>query len=353
MTDYPTSPADRDRWILQRRPPRNALDPWRPYAYLVESEPGADGGAVGVATIFLTNRECPWRCLMCDLWRNTLEETVPAGAIAAQIRHALDRLPPLPPGPTALKLYNAGSFFDPRAIPPAEYPRIAGLSAPFGRTIVECHPALVGARCLEFRDAIPGTLEVAMGLETVHPEVLGRLNKRMTLGQFRRAAAFLKGEGIDLRAFILVRPPWLSEAEGVAWAKRSLDFAFECGASACSLIPTRAGNGAMEALQAAGDFTPPTLDAVEEVLEYGLACRAGRVFADLWDIDSLAGCPGCSRDRIDRLRAMNATQVIQAPLPCDRCPGPGTIALGPDEDQGALRDAHIQPRRGGRMVPGA
>jgi hypothetical protein len=119
MATYPSSPAARNRWILRQRPARNVLDPWRPYAVLAETEMGPDGQAIDVATIFLTNRECPWRCLMCDLWRNTLEETVPLGAIAAQIRYALQQLPPMAPGRSALKLYNAGSFFDPRAIPPA------------------------------------------------------------------------------------------------------------------------------------------------------------------------------------------------------------------------------------------
>src|SRR5947199_6427943 len=122
-----------DRWLLNLRPPRNPLDPWRPYAFLAEPEAGPDGEMVEAATIFLTNRECPFRCVMCDLWRNTLEETVPPGAIAAQIRYALERLPISPGARRCLKLYNAGSFFDPRAIPPAEYPEIARLAAPFER----------------------------------------------------------------------------------------------------------------------------------------------------------------------------------------------------------------------------
>jgi radical SAM enzyme (TIGR01210 family) len=252
---------------------------------------------------------------MCDLWRNTLETTVPEGAIAAQVRYALERLP----SARHLKLYNAGSFFDPRAIPPAEYPEIARLAAPFERVIVECHPALVGPRCLEFRDRLAGRLEVAMGLETAHPEVLERLNKRMTRDQFRRAAKFLADAEIDLRVFILVRPPWLSEAEGLEWAKRSLEFAFDCGASGCALIPTRAGNGALEALAAAGEFVPPSLTSLEASLEYGLERRRGRVFADLWEIRRFASCPACSEARIGRLQEMNVTQRIPAPIRCDRC----------------------------------
>lgn len=317
--NYPSSHAARDRWILAQRPVRNILDPWRPYAYLVEPEVAADGLTVDVATVFLTNRECPWRCLMCDLWRNTLEETVPDGAITSQIRYALDQLPSVVPERSHLKLYNAGSFFDARAIPPAEYPQIARIAELFRRTIVECHPALVGERCFEFRDLVSGRLEVAMGLETAHPEILERLNKRMTLDQFRAAAARLVTEQIDLRVFILVRPPWLSEEEGVEWAKRSLDFAFDCSASVCSLIPTRAANGAMESLLASGEFAPPSLQSLEAALEYGLSLQKGRVFADLWDAELYASCPACSKARIDRMRAMNASQQILYPVSCSAC----------------------------------
>lgn len=319
MSAYPTNASARDRWVLQHRPPRNDLDPWRPYAFLVEPEAGPDGQAIETVTIFLTNRECPWHCLMCDLWRNTLEVTVPDGAIVAQIQHVLDRIPPIDWERSQLKLYNAGSFFDPRAIPPSEYPEIARLVEPFRRVIVECHPALIGDRCRAFRDLLDGRLEVAIGLETAHPEVLARLNKRMTLEQFRCAARRLAAWGIDLRVFILVRPPWLSESEGLEWAERSLDFALDCGASCRVLIPTRAGNGALEALAASGDFHPPSLATLESSLEYGLAQRAGRVFADLWDIENLIRCPECSERRVDRLRVMNATQTIAEPTACVSC----------------------------------
>src|SRR5438309_10072825 len=89
---YPERAAERDRWILERRPPRDTVDSWKPHAFLVEEERAESGEIVSVATIFLTNRECPWRCLMCDLWKNTLTETGPLGAIPAQIDYALEEL---------------------------------------------------------------------------------------------------------------------------------------------------------------------------------------------------------------------------------------------------------------------
>ena len=89
---YPERFRDRDRWILQHRTERNALDPHQPYAFLIEEERAASGDVVSVATILLTSRECPWRCLMCDRWKNTLTDAVQPAAIPAQINCALSRL---------------------------------------------------------------------------------------------------------------------------------------------------------------------------------------------------------------------------------------------------------------------
>jgi len=322
---YPDTARDRDRWILSRRLKRNVVDPLRPYAFLTEQERAESGEIVPVTTIFLTNRECPWRCLMCDLWRNTLERSVPPGAIPSQIDFALKSLPPA----RQLKLYNSGSFFDPRAIPPEDLPAIAERARSFERVIVECHPALVGESALRFRDLLDGKLEVAMGLETAHPEVLARLNKRMTLDQFARAAEFLREHSIALRVFILVKPPFLDEAEALEWARRSIDFAFDCGATVASLIPTRFGNGALEALVEQGQFSPPKLATLEEAAAYGVSLRRGRVFADLWDLEKFSGCAACFAERRECLERMNFTQETGLPVVCSRCHDLGSTGASP------------------------
>ena len=317
MAAYPGTAAERDAWILERRGPRNVVDPLQPWAFFVEDERSASGEIVPVATIFLTNRECPWRCLMCDLWRNTLDRETPVGAIPSQIDYALKRMPVA----RQVKLYNSGSFFDRRAIPFEDHDAIAVRVGAFERVIVECHPALVGTDCFAFRERLSGRLEVAMGLETMHPEILERLNKRMTLAQFRAAADRLREYDIDLRVFILVKPPFMREEEAVEWAARSLDFAFDCGATAATLIPTRGGNGAMEELTAREEFSPPALSTVEAAADYGVSLRRGRVFVDLWDLKASPGCEACHGRRLERMLAMNLSQEILPRVECVQCGG--------------------------------
>ncbi len=301
-----------DRTILAARPSKNPVDPHRPYAYLVEPECAANGQIEDVATIFLTNRECPFRCLMCDLWKNTTDERVPVGAIPEQIEFALSNLPPA----KHVKLYNSGNFFDRQAIPREDYAAIAQCVASFETVIVENHPKLCGDDCLRFRDLLAGKLEVAIGLETIHPEVLPRLNKQMTTDDFQRAVRFLSEHEIATRAFILLRPPFLDEAEGVEWAIRSIQFAFDSGVQCCSVIPTRDGNGAMEQLRGVGSFEPPTFRSLETVLSEGLAMQRGRVFVDLWDAERFYDCEQCGPARRERLAKMNLTQQVLPAVSC-------------------------------------
>jgi len=300
------------RWIRSVRGEKSPVDPYLPYGLFNEQELDLQGEVRDVAAILLTNRECPYSCMMCDLWKHTTNETVPLGAIPSQLEYALEKLAPA----THLKLFNSGSFFDPRAIPLEDYPQIASLSASFENVLVESHTAFIGEECLEFSRMLKGQLQVAIGLETVHPEILPQLNKQMTLEDFNRSVDFLRTNGISTRAFILLRPPFLSEEEGVEWACRSLDFAFACGVDVCSVIPVRSGNGALERLNLDGYFQEPSIHSLERVVEYGIGLQKGLVFADLWDLERFSTCNACFESRKKRLNQINLTQDKIKPVEC-------------------------------------
>ena len=309
----------RSEWIVSERPPRKELNPDRPHSFFIEQERMSSGEIMDSAAIFLTGKECPWRCLMCDLWKNTSAQRTPLGAIPRQIDYALERLVGKP---RQIKLYNSGNFFDHEAIPFGDYPAIASRLAGQANVVVESHPRLVGAKTLRFRDLLGSVnLEVAMGLETIHPEVLPRLNKGLTCGHFSAAAEFLRKEKVAMRAFVLIRPPFLGEEESLEWTVKTARFAFDCGASIVSLIPTRPGNGAMDRLMDAGEFTPPSLDAIERTLEEVLSLGLGRAFVDTWDLAAFSNCSVCLAKRTERLARMNLFQQHFPQVECGTCGG--------------------------------
>ena len=335
------------------RPLRPARDPWRPQGVTVELERGPSGELRPWATVFLTGAECPFTCVFCDLWRYTIDGPTPAGALPAQLSAALDQLPGLLREAgldrcDQLKLYNASNFFEPRAVPEADLEPIARLAGAFERVVVECHPRLVDGRVRRFADRLRGRLEVAMGLETAHPEALPRLGKQLTLEQFDRAAARLRADGVDLRSFVLVGVPFVPAEEQARWAAASVRHAVDAGARSVALIPVRGGNGELERLRRLGRFEPPDLALVEESLALSLEevsapgrgaapgredprhveslagglealCDRAAVQVDPWDIERVvSACRACRASRLEAIREMNRTGAARR-TECDAC----------------------------------
>jgi uncharacterized Fe-S cluster-containing MiaB family protein len=284
---------------------------------VLEEEREAHGAVERVVTVFLAGAECPFTCSFCDLWRWTLEGPTPPGALTIQLGRALEAFRPALPD--RLKLYNASNFFDRRAVPAEDLPRIAELAAPFRAVTVESHANMVGHEAAAFAALISGKLEVAIGLETIHPVAIAHLNKRLDLARFDRAAAFLAEHHIDLRVFVLLGAPYVPAPESLEWTLRTVEYAASRGAGRIAVIPVRGGNGELERLQALDAFAPPTLAQLERTLDRCLPIRSAAVTADLWDVARLPGCDVCRGARIARMARLNVTGRTEPPVTCTAC----------------------------------
>jgi radical SAM enzyme (TIGR01210 family) len=308
-----------DRRIRSLRPPKEPVDPYTAHGSVVEDERRPDGARSieRALTVFLAGAECPFTCTFCDLWKWTIDGGTPPGALTAQLERVLQSFDG--PVPDRLKLYTAGNFFDRRAVPAEDLAGLARLSDRFSAVTVESHVNTIGSATLKFARQIQGRLEVAAGLETIHPVAMANLNKRLELTRFDRAASYLTEQGIDLRAFVLLGAPYVPDAESIEWTVRTVEYAVERGASVVSIIPVRGGNGELERLRALGHFTPPSLSQLEEALERCLSFTTAVVTADLWDLERLSGCQQCAQARKERLRRMNITGRSEARIACGEC----------------------------------
>ena len=306
-----------DSRIRRLRSSKPKVDPSKAHGWLLEEERSASGRVERALTVFLTGSECPFTCSFCDLWRFTIDGPTPAGALPKQIADTLRSVD----GPVAdrIKLYNASNFFDRRAVPAEDIPAIVTLVAPFAGVTVESHANTIGAQTLELAHQIPGRLEVAMGLETIHPGAIAHLNKQLDLTRFDRAAGFLADNGIGLRVFVLLGVPYVPRRESVECTVRAARYAADRGATRVSLIPVRGGNGELERLESLGHFTPPTLAQLETVLEQCLRFTGTVVTADLWDVERLRACEDCRLARIERIRRMNLTGRAERRVDCAVC----------------------------------
>ena len=306
-----------DRRIRSLRPPKAYVDPYKPHGSTLEQERRPGGRIEQALTVFLAGAECPFTCSFCDLWRWTMDGPTPPGALTKQLEtvlHAFDG-----PAPDRLKIYNASNFFDQRAVPPEDVRGIAKLAAPFAAVTVESHASTIGAQTLAFARDISGRLEVAVGLETIHPFASAQLNKRLDLSRFDSAACFLAENGVDLRVFVLLGAPYVPAEESVEWTVRTVEYAVARGASVVSIIPVRGGNGEVERLQALGDFVPPTLSQLEDALDGCSQFTSTVVSADLWDTERLAACEHCRSERVERLRQLNLTGRGESRISCTEC----------------------------------
>jgi len=308
-----------DHRIRGLRPPKPFVDPWRAHGSLIEDERRPNGTVERALTVFLAGAECPFTCSFCDLWRWTIDGPTPRGALPAQLAEVLRSLDAHPAPLGRLKLYNASNFFDRRAVPADDVPAIAALAAPFAGVTVESHANTVGPLTLELAGQLPGRLEVAMGLETIHPVGAAHLNKRLDLGRFDRATRFLSDNDIDLRVFVLLGAPYIPFDESVEWTVRTVEYAAERGASIVSIIPVRDGNGEMDRLRSLGHVSAPTLSQLEATLDRCLTFAPAVITADLWDVDRLVSCAACAAARVERLRRVNLTGRAEAAIACPIC----------------------------------
>ncbi len=313
------SAAATDARIRALRPPKPFADPERAHGFLVEEERRPGGVIEQTLTAFLTGAECPFTCSFCDLWRYTIDGATPEGALTRQVTSVLTEARAAHPRLDRLKLYNASNWFDRRAVPLRDSADIAALAATFAGVTVESHANTVGTATLDFAKRLDGRLEVAMGLETIHPVAAAHLNKRLDLSTFDRAAAFLAEHDIDLRVFVLLGVPYVPADESVEWAVRSAEYAASHGAAVVSIIPVRGGNGELERLAAEGAFVAPTLRELEAALERCLSIAPAVVTADLWDIEGLPACAVCRSARIARMHRLQLTGRAEPRVSCAEC----------------------------------
>jgi archaeosine synthase beta-subunit len=271
--------------------------------------------------LILRTRGCYWAdvkgCSMCGYSKDTLGRSATPEELTEQLERALARYADEP----VVKIYTSGSFLDDREVDPAS--RSAMVSAFSGRArrlLFETLPEFVEPdRIGPLREAFAGELEVALGLESTDPTVLGRfVNKGSSPSEYLAAADRLASLGVRRKAYLLLKPPYLTESEAVADVERSIREA-AAHFDAMSVNPVHIQNGTVvEWLYHRGRYRPPWLWSLVDVLRTGATTRGASRLVSFPTAGGLARGPhNCGTCDARVLAAIEEASLSQDFAPLD------------------------------------
>jgi radical SAM enzyme (TIGR01210 family) len=258
-------------------------DPHEPTRVWLDEDNTPDG-FVDSLTIILNTGGCRWAraggCTMCGY----VAESVDGGEVShdalmdqidACLEHEADNADERA---DLVKMYTSGSFLDEREVGAETRRAIAETFADRERVLVESLPDFVGAeKVREFTDQ-GVDFDVAVGLETATDRVRRDcVNKYFEFAEFEGAAAAAEEAGAGVKAYLLMKPPFLSESEAVADMKRSVRRCADVeGCHTVSMNPCNVQRYTMvDELHYRGGYRPPWLWSVCDVL------------ADTADVDAI------------------------------------------------------------------
>ncbi|WP_284010299.1 archaeosine biosynthesis radical SAM protein RaSEA [Haloarcula pelagica] len=253
----------------------STYDPREPTRVWIDEDNTPDGVYQSL-TIILNTGGCRWAraggCTMCGY----VAESVEGGSVAhedlmAQIDHCLDHEAEEADEESGLiKIYTSGSFLDEREVPAETRKAIADTFSDRERIVVESLPDFVEhERVSDFVDAGLET-DVAVGLETATDRVRHDcVNKYFDFADFEDACTAARDAGAGIKAYLLMKPPFLSEGEALDDMISSVR---RCaGVEGCHTVSMNPCNvqryTMVEELYHDGGYRPPWLWSVAEVLE--------------------------------------------------------------------------------------
>jgi len=279
-----------------------------------------NGEQVDTLTMIFKTFGCWWGkvggCTMCGFVYDRASTPPSAEDLEEQMTRALERSDKL--DHFMVKIFTSGSFLDENEITPdlrtSLLQRLARDDRIF-KVIVETRPEFVTPEAMEqCRNALGSTsFEIAIGLETSSDLIRKRsINKGTSFQKFIDAVRITHDSGSTIKAYLLLKPLFLSEKEAMDDILKTIDdIAGYVNTISINLCNVQKGTY-VEHLWERKQYRPPWLWSIVEILKEAKHRHPNLVItSDPVGAGSLRGphnCRECSRDVVDAIRNFSLTQ---------------------------------------------
>ncbi|VVB86839.1 Uncharacterised protein [uncultured archaeon] len=274
-----------------------------------------DGKPIATLTVIFQTTGCRWNnCTMCGYVYDSSRRAPTHDELMKQFEHALSRFRD---SEFVVKIFTSGSFLDVSEIPTAtriEMLSCLGADERVKKVIAETRPEYVTQeKVSECVAALGKMFEVAIGLETSSDMIRSDcINKGFTFADFVTASKTAEKENATTKAYLLLKPPFLSEGVAISDIIKSINDASQyAGTISVNLCNVQKGT-LMDEMFERGDYRPPWLWSAVEVLKQGKETnRSTVIMSDPVAAGSMRGphnCGKCDKDVAEAIRLFSLTQ---------------------------------------------
>lgn len=217
--------------------------------------------------VIFRTRGCSWynfsSCSMCGYF-NDVSSKVSEENLLKQVDHMVDSLN----GSRVLKVFTSGSFLDPVEIPVSVrnyfYESIRGR---VDEVLVESRTEYLNEKNLSGLNSYGVQSRIAIGLESANDYIMkNSVNKGSNFSKYLSAVKSIKSLGLELRTYLLFKPPFLSEIQAMEDILDSIrkisDFSNDVSVNPMNIQK----NTMVEHLWKRGLYRPPRLWSIAKIL---------------------------------------------------------------------------------------
>jgi radical SAM enzyme (TIGR01210 family) len=257
----------------KQRKPKNPRD----YVSFWVEKDRLDENVVDAFVMILRTGGCSWAhnsgCSMCGYINDALQDDVKEEDLLYQYENVMKNYSQ----EKIVKIFTSGSFLNEKEVPKSVQEKIFDdLEKKTDKIIIESRPEFVTAGNVKGKKK----LEVAVGLESASDFISkNSINKGFTFSDYLKAVKILKEQKIKIKTYLLIKPPFLSEKEAISDAIYSAE-KISGHSPTISFNPVNIQKFTLvERLWRGGEYRPPWLWSVVEVLKQSSKLNGTRVMS--------------------------------------------------------------------------